>query len=104
LHTRWAVLDRGAPPTALAARLGMLGHLTVGFAAVISRLEPGDPRYDPGRDALVIAPPATRVRLPKLYAQWEDERYAAIAGSFRAGFGQKLVFDDTLYSASNGLY
>lgn len=104
LHTRWTVLDRGAPPTALEARLGMLGHVTVGLAAVIARLEPGDPRYDPGRDALIIAPPSTSVRVPKLYVQWEDERLAAIAGSFRAGFGQKLVFDNTLYAASNGLY
>lgn len=103
-RTRWTAHDPYAPPLALQGRFTTLKHLTFGFAAVLSRLEVGDPIYDPNRNALLVDPRGTKVRLPKLYAKWEDDKWSAVVGSFRAGFGQRLVFDDTVHYTANGLY
>jgi hypothetical protein len=104
LRTRWTVDDGRAPPIALQGRFTALEHLTVGGAGVLSRLEIGVPVYDPDRAALIAAPRSNRVRLPKLFAKWEDDQLSAVAGTFRAGFGQRLVFDNTIHSTANGLY
>ena len=36
--------------------------------------------------------------------KWEDDNLTAIVGTFRAGFGQRLVFDNSQYYTPNGLY
>lgn len=103
-RTRYTIHDPYAPPFALQGRFTTLKHLTFGFAAVLSRLEVGDPVWDPNRQALLVEPRGYHVRLPKLYAKWEDDRVTAVVGSFRAGFGQRLVFDNTNHYTANGLY
>jgi len=104
MRTRWTINDPHVPPFALQGRFTTQKHLTFGFAGVLSRLEIGDPTWDPNRAALLAAPQGNHVRLPKLYAKWEDDHWSGIVGSFRAGFGQRLVFDNTVHYTANGLY
>lgn len=94
-QTRASLEDRGAPPLGLRIRAAGLGGFTAGIATALTRQRLDDVRYDPHRRALTAADPSLRVAVPKAYLRWEDERYAVILGSYRAGFGQRLVFDNT---------
>lgn len=92
----WASLDdRGAPPLGLRLRLAGFGGLSAGVAAALTRQQLDDVRYDPNRRALVAGAPKLAAAVPKAYLRWEDERHTVILGSYRAGFGQRLVFDNT---------
>jgi hypothetical protein len=104
LMTRFSTRDRQAPPFALRGRFTALKHLQFGFAGVFTRQEIGAPQFDPNRDALVAAPAGYGVQLPKVFVKWEDEEATLIGGSFRAGFGQRLVFDNSHRYTPNGLY
>jgi hypothetical protein len=104
LATRFSPRDSRIPGAYLRGRFTALKHLQAGFAAVFTRLEVGAPQYDPNRDALISDPEAYRVRLPKVFAKWEDEEATLIGGTFRAGFGQRLVFDNSSHYTPNGLY
>lgn len=92
---RAAPQDRGAPPLGLRLRAFGLGRWSAGVALAVTRLRLDEVHYDPGRQALVAEAPAPRLALPKLYLRREDGRSALLLGSYRAGFGQRLVFDDT---------
>ena len=103
--TRYAPTDGGdydTPPFATRGRFQMLKYMRLGYAATVSRLQIGEPVYDPNRDALIAAPPSTQFHLPKLYVQYETDDISVIGGSFRAGFGQRLVFDNTSRYTPNG--
>ena len=104
--TRYAPSDGDSdyemPPFASRGRFGLFKHLRFGYAATVSRLQIGDPVFDPNRDALIAARPGTQFHLPKLYVQYETDDVSLIAGSYRAGFGQRLVFDNTGRYTSNG--
>jgi hypothetical protein len=104
--TRWAPSDSDSdydtPPFATRGRFGLLKHLRFGYAATVSRLQLGDPVYDPNRGALIADRPSTQFHLPKIYVQYETDDVSLIAGSYRAGFGQRLVFDNTSRYTSNG--
>jgi hypothetical protein len=102
--TRWTVTDKLAPPAYLRARFTAAKHLTAGLALTTTRLQIGDPVYDPNRAALIADPRSYQVHLPKVFLKWETEDLAAIIGSFRAGFGQRLIFDDSRDYTPNGLY
>ncbi|MCX5741537.1 MAG: hypothetical protein NT062_03455 [Proteobacteria bacterium] len=102
--TRMSLKDHVLPPIALRGRFTADKHWTAGFGATFSRLQIGDPTYDPNRDALVADPAGYQVHLPKLFVKYEDDAISAIAGTFRAGFGQRLVFDNSLDYTPNGLY
>jgi hypothetical protein len=95
LRTRWTATDEGAPPVALRARAAGLRHLDAGVAATVTRDRLGAVAYDPERDALIAGAPAPGLAVPKVYVRWHSERVTAIAGSYRAGFGQRLTFDTT---------
>lgn len=102
--TRASYKDKLAPPVALRGRFSAYRHLTAGFAATTTRLDVGDPVYDPTRDALIADPESYQVHVPKAYVKYEDDSIAVIGGSFRAGFGQRLVFDNSRHYTPNGLY
>ncbi|MBX3155865.1 MAG: helix-hairpin-helix domain-containing protein [Deltaproteobacteria bacterium] len=103
-QTRWSLRDSGVPPFALRGRFTVQRKVTAGFAAVLTRLQVGDPVYDPNRNALTADRPGLRAHLPKVYLKYDDDEGTLIAGSFRAGFGQRLVFDNTNKYTPNGLY
>jgi hypothetical protein len=102
--TRWSPDDSGVPPLALRGRFALGRHLQAGFAAVLTRQEIGSPVYDPNRDALIADGPGYRVHVPKIFVKYEDDEATLIGGTFRAGFGQRLVFDNTNHYTPNGLY
>lgn len=104
--TRYAPSDADSdyetPPFASRGRFGAFKYLKFGYAATISRLQLGDPVYDPNREALIADKPDMQVHVPKAYVAWENDDVSLIAGSYRAGFGQRLVFDNTGRYSSNG--
>src|SRR4051812_17141702 len=103
-ETRWAVSDKLAPPFFVRARFTAYKHLQAGLAITSTRLRIGDPTYDPNRDALIADPRSYQLHIPKVFLKWETEDFTAIGGSFRAGFGQRLIFDDSRDYTPNGLY
>lgn len=96
--------DRVPPPMYLSARVSTLRHLTVGFAGGLERSRVVDVGYDPLRDSLSADAPRARLRLPKYFAQWDTEKWGIIAGTYRIGFGQRLVFDTTSRYTPNGFF
>jgi hypothetical protein len=94
--------DYDTPPFATRGRFGVFKDVRFGFAAAITRLQMGDPVYDPNRDALIAERPGTQVHLPKVYVQYETDEYSLIGGTYRAGFGQRLVFDNSSRYSTNG--
>jgi hypothetical protein len=96
--------DPFIPPLALRARVTAMRYLTAGVALTNTRLEIGEPVYDPNRGALIADARSNQVHVPKAYVKWETNDVAAIAGTFRAGFGQRLVFDNSLHYSPNGIY
>ncbi|HEY0252765.1 MAG TPA: helix-hairpin-helix domain-containing protein [Kofleriaceae bacterium] len=103
-ETRYTIHDSKAPPIALRARFTFLKHFTAGIALTSTRLEIGDPQYDPNRDALIADPASYSAKIAKAYVKYEDNDYSAIVGSYRAGFAQRLVFDNSRHYTPNGLY
>ena len=96
--------DDRAPSTSLQARVTTLRNLSVGLALVSTRLRVGPVRYDPTRDALSVGAPRTRLHVPKLFVRWEGEHAELLLGTFRAGFGQRLTFDNSDRFTPNGIY
>ena len=94
--------DYDTPPFASRGRFGLLKYVRFGYAATVTRLQLGDPTFDPNRGALIADRPGTQFHLPKIYIQYENDDVSAIAGSFRAGFGQRLVFDNSGRYTPNG--
>lgn len=102
--TRWAPSDGDdfLPPFASRGRFNTLKHLRMGYAATLTRLQIGDPVWDPNRGALLADARSTKAKLPKIYAMWETDDVSLIAGTYRVGFGQRLVFDNTSRYTPNG--
>ena len=103
-QTAWSQQDSTVPPMTLQARVTTLRQLTFGFAGLVTRQRPGDPIWDPNRDALMAEQMRVRVNAPKYYVQWDTERWGVIAGSYRIGFGQRLTFDNTDRYTPNGFF
>jgi hypothetical protein len=103
-QTRWSQEDDQFPPTAVLVRLASLRHLSAGGLAVITRSRLDDVVHEPNRDALAAGAPTTQIHLPKAWVQWKQDELTAIAGTFRAGFGQRLTFDVTDRVTPTGLY
>jgi hypothetical protein len=102
--TRTSPSDGNLPPTGLHARLQLGRHVTAGLASTITRLRLGAVTYDPNRGALMAEPEATRLHLAKAFVSYQSDKLAAIAGSYRAGFGQRLVFDNSSSYTPNGFF
>lgn len=103
-QTAWSQQDRTVPPMALQARITTLRQLTLGFAGLVSRQRPGAPVWDPNRDAMIADPMQVRLNVPKLFAQWDTEKFGVVVGSYRIGFGQRLTFDSTDRYTPNGFF
>jgi hypothetical protein len=86
----------------LQARITTLRQLTIGVAGFVTRQRPGNPIWDPNRDALLATEMAPRVNVPKYFVQWDTSQFGVIAGSYRIGFGQRLTFDNTDRYTPNG--
>jgi DNA uptake protein ComE-like DNA-binding protein len=104
LRTAWSPPDRRAPAMALDGQVQTLRHLNIGVAGVLVRNRVNDVRYDPVRDALSAEAPSPTPTLPKIYAQWDTDKWVVHAGSYRAGFGQRLTFDNSRNYTPNGIY
>ncbi len=104
VQTRYSVEDTGVPASALQLRAQGLQNVSVGLVALNTRLQIGSVHYDPVRQALSAEAPKDAVHLPKLYVQWEQEDFAAIVGTYRIGFGQRLTFDNTNQTDPDGFY
>jgi len=96
--------DHKIPTATLEARVMTLRYLTVGVNLVLARDQVSDVRWDPTRSALSAAPPPVQVRLAKVFADWRTPNYEVLVGNFRAGFAQRLVFDNTSLYTPNGVY
>lgn len=94
----------GTPPMGLRARVSTAEHLRAGVVATLSRMQLGDIAYDPTRDALIADPAGVSVHVPKAFVAYKSDDVDAIVGSFRAGFGQRLTFDNSADYTPNGLY
>jgi len=101
-QTRYTIKDKLAPPVALRSRMTALKHLQAGIAFTTTRLKVGDAVYDPNRDALIAERRSYQFHLPKVFVKWEDDHYDVIGGSFRAGFAQRLIFDNSRGYSPNG--
>jgi len=104
LRSAFSPSDKTAPPMVLDTQVSTLRHLTLGFAGTLTRQRIADVRYDPDRDAFSAEPGRPRVIVPKFFAQWDTDQYSVIAGTYRAGFGQRLTFDNTRNPTPNGIY
>ena len=104
LRTAYSPPDRRAPAMAIDGQIQTLRNLNLGFAGVLVRNRVNDVRYDPARDALSATAPRPTPYLPKIYAHWDTERWTVLVGTYRAGFGQRLTFDNTRNYTPNGIY
>ncbi len=99
----YALESDNAVPAAIQARVGV-EDFTIGVAGVLTHRRLGDVRYDPTRMALSAEEPDPRFAVPKLYVEYRDGDFGAIAGSYRIGFGQRLTFDNSDRLTPNGFY
>jgi hypothetical protein len=90
------------PGLALQAR-GESGGAAAGAAAVLTRRRIG-PAHAAQDGTLVATAAAPAVHAPKLFLAWRSGSFRAIAGSYRAGFGERLTFDDTPRPTPDGFY
>ena len=98
----WVAGDENAPPSELSLRAEAWQNLRAGLAALLTRGLISDVRYDPNRQALSALEPTVQFHLPKYYLEWKTPTWHLVAGTFRAGFGQSLTFDNTALSRPNG--
>jgi hypothetical protein len=105
IQGRWSGrYDRLPPAAAAQARVKTLRNLDIGAAAAVTRNRLGRVRWDPSRNALSAEPERARFELPKLFLEWEDDRWEIVGGTYRIGFGQRLTFDVTDQITPNGFF
>ncbi len=105
VQARWSgPYDRLPPAAAIQARVKTLRNLDVGAVGVLTRNDVHRVRWDLGRQALTAEPERVRFVVPKLYAEWQDEKWEVVVGTFRIGFGQRLTFDVTDQVSPNGFF
>lgn len=105
LQTRWSGRhDRLPPAAAVQARVQALRNLDVGAVGILTRNDVREVRWDRSRQGLTVTPEQVRFVFPKLYAEWEDDDWEVIAGTYRIGFGQRLTFDVSDQVTPNGFF
>ena len=105
IQSRWSGrYDRLPPASALQARVKTLRNLDIGGAGALTRNGLHRVRWDPNRAAFSAEPEGVRFDLPKLYVEWEDDKWEIIGGTYRVGFGQRLTFDVTDQITPNGFF
>lgn len=103
-RTMWSNGDDRVPPMALQGRVTTARHLTVGGAFVLDRNRIAAPQWDSNRQALTSTGEQVRPRVAKIFARWETDKWGIIGGTYRIGFGQRLVFDTSGRYTPNGFY
>lgn len=78
-------------------------HLRLGVL-VTARSRLGQIEGAPDGGSLTAEPRDLRYDLPGIYAMWDGPRLAAIAGTYRLGFGQRLVLDNSRRARPHGPY
>lgn len=101
-QTAWAQADNTVPPMVLQARITTLRQLTIGVAGFVVRQQTGNAVWDPTRDSLMAPELAPRVRVPKVFVEWNGEKFGVIAGHYQIGFAQRLTIDTTTRYTPNG--
>ncbi|RLB44408.1 MAG: hypothetical protein DRH30_01725 [Deltaproteobacteria bacterium] len=102
---RWSGrYDRLPPASAVQARIKTLRHLDMGLAGALTRNRLRRVRWDQSRGGLVAEAEHVRFEVPKLYVEWEDDKWEIIGGTYRIGFGQRLTFDVTDQVTPNGFF
>ncbi|MFW2389915.1 MAG: hypothetical protein ACN4G0_16370 [Polyangiales bacterium] len=105
VQSRWTGRnDRLPPASAVQARVAAIGNLDVAFAGVLTRNRLRRVRWDSSRSALSVSAESVRFEVPKVYAEWEDEDWEIVVGTYRIGFGQRLTFDVTGQVSPNGSF
>ena len=105
VQARWSGRhDRLPPASAVQARIKTLRNLEIGLAAALTRNGLRRVRWDGTRSALLAEPERVRFDVPKLYVEWEDDKWEIIGGTYRIGFGQRLTFDVTDQVTPNGFF
>ncbi len=105
IQGRWTGrYDRLPPAAAVQARIKSLRNLDIGVAAALTRNGLRRVRWDSNRAALSAEPERVRFEVPKLYVEWEDDKWEIIGGTYRIGFGQRLTFDVTDQVTPNGFF
>ncbi|MGB8329431.1 MAG: hypothetical protein WCE62_04835 [Polyangiales bacterium] len=105
VQSRWSGrYDRLPPAAAVQARIQALRSLDIGVVAALTRNDLHRVRWDPTRDAFTADAERVRVQMPKLYVEWDDDRWEIVAGTYRIGFGQRLTFDVTDQVTPNGSF
>jgi hypothetical protein len=93
------------PALALRARATVVEAVELGVIALgQERLGRFDYHHEPGRTWLSADGPAFRLQVPKFFAAMDRGSWAVIAGTFQAGFGERLVFDTSTRSRPDGIY
>jgi hypothetical protein len=90
------------PPILARAKVKVGHDLHFGVMARATHALIGGAAYDPGRDALSATAPSIGFDVPKFYAVWDDGNGMVIAGTYRIGFGQRLVLDTTGFPTPEG--
>ncbi len=104
LGSLYSAGDTLAPPFYLkASGFGFEGW-KAGLFAATTRRDLNNVRYDPFRNALTADEPTYRLHPAKYFASFRNERYAFVAGTFTAGFGERLTLNNTNRVEPDGLY
>jgi len=104
IRTRAAQGDHELPPIMLRGRASFGKDLSAGFAATLTRYRIKNVAWDPNHDALVADEGGLQPHLPKAYVRYHTDKIDVIVGSYRAGFDQRLTFDNSADYTPNGLY
>jgi hypothetical protein len=101
-QTAWSQADNTVPPMVLQARVTTLRQLTIGITGFVVRQQAGDAVWEPTREVLMAPELAPRVRVPKVFVEWNGDKFGIIAGHYQIGFGQRLTLDTTTRYTPNG--
>ncbi len=100
----YGLQDGMGPPMFLTANVKGPFDLSAGLSVVTTRLVLGEVTFDPAKDALVATPARYGVAFPRFYLRWKTVGREVLAGTFFAGFGQRLTLDNTKRYSPDGLY
>lgn len=93
------------PALALRARATVVEKVQLGVILLgQERLGSFAYHHEPNRIWLSADEPAFRIQVPKFFAAIDRGSWAVIAGTYQAGFGERLVFDTSTRARPDGIY
>lgn len=97
--------DGQTPAFYLRARATFIDRIHVGVSGLVQdRIGPFHHHSGSGLTWLSAEPRSPRFQLPKFYVWADEDRWAAILGSYQIGFAERLTFDETTRSQPDGFY